>query len=729
MVQEDKVVYLNKFGAQGGSLAERFRQLSNRRLTAMMRFMLDQVDDALFERAEKAENNAAQNRFFDAMREVRLKRRDMEQAFEQALQNRHDRPDTPAKAPDTQGGWSLDEDSLSLVDNERLEEELAVEGMVSKAKARFAQPLGHLCERLNHSVGRTVVDEDNLPVAPVQICDAFADAMGRLEIELQPRLMVYKLFDRHVMMQLGGLYDELNKLFVEAGVLPTIKPRARTNPSGGATAPPAGRAPGGGLQGGSNLPHTPTEISDSQADALFATLQGLLSSQRGGAGEWQGHGYQPAANAMRVEDVVAALSGLQLHAEEEGAMSGYMQPVQLKQHLRRQSSGDLGRMEDDTIDIVSLLFDAILDDPNLPDTIKALIARLQIPVLKVALLDRAFFSHKQHPARRLINEMARAGIGWTDSGQVGGDPLYRRIENTVNTILENFRDDVTLFDQCLDEFQTFLAEERERTRQIEQRTRQAAEGKARVDGAREQVDRELQAMIGQRQLPRVVSRLLEDAWSKVLFITLLKEGSDGDGWRNQLEVARRLVWSVEAKSNHAERKELVAEIPGLLHDLRHGLNAIMFNPVEMTRLFKDLEREHIHVLTYTAADNATPVEPQAAAGPEEAAADSGEPGVQVPSGELQPYRERLDQAAVGTWFEFQQDNGKAIRAKLSARLAAGDRLIFVNRAGFKLADRRRDELADALRRGKVVLLDDNLLFDKALETVVSNLRNMRESHN
>ncbi|MCH8506634.1 MAG: DUF1631 domain-containing protein, partial [Ectothiorhodospiraceae bacterium] len=468
--------------------------------------------------------------------------------------------------------------------------------------------------------------------------------------------------------------------------------------------------------------------SDSQAEALFSTLQGLLSSQKGG-GEWQGYGYQPSPNAMRVEDVVAALSGLQLHADDDSAPTGYMQPVQLKQHLRRHSSGNLGRMEDDTIDIVSLLFDAILDDPNLPDTIKALIARLQIPVLKVALLDRAFFSHKQHPARRLINEMARAGIGWTDSGQVGGDPLYRRIESTVNNILENFRDDVTLFDQCLEEFQTFLAEERERTRQIEQRTRQAAEGKARVDGAREQVDRELQTIIGQRQLPRVVSRLLEEAWSKVLFITLLKEGSDGEGWRNQLEVAKRLVWSVETKSSHAERKQLVAEIPGLLHDLRHGLNAIMFNPVEMTRLFKDLEREHIHVLTYTAVDNASPEAGAApVTEPEAAAAVEDEVAVPAPTGELQPYRERLDQASVGTWFEFQQDNGKAIRAKLSARLADGDRLIFVNRAGFKLADRRRDELADALRRGKVVLLDDNLLFDKALETVVSNLRNMRESH-
>ena len=61
------------------------------------------------------------------------------------------------------------------------------------------------------------------------------------------------------------------------------------------------------------------------------------------------------------------------------------------------------------------------------DSIKALIGRLQIPVLKAAMLDGAFFSKKSHPSRLLVNALAEAGIGWSPTmGQ--DDPLYRKIE-------------------------------------------------------------------------------------------------------------------------------------------------------------------------------------------------------------------------------------------------------------------------------------------------------------
>ncbi len=727
MTAQDKVVYLGSQASSG--LLQRFRQLANGRLMSLSRHMLDQVDDALFERAERAENNAVQTAFFDAMREVRLQRREIERRLEQELANRHDHP--VSLNADVSGASG---EELSLVDNEHLEERLAVEGMVSKARARYAHPLGNLAQRLNKAVNRERYDLDLTPVAPAQVGDAFQVASQVLEIDLRARLIIYKLFDRHVMTQLGGLYDELNRLLADAGVLPDIRPSGRVRQTQRQSREPAPGSSAGGYHS-----RSAPVLSDGQADALFSTLQHLVAAHKeGGGSEWAGTGYQPVAGQVDVGGLIAALSGLQNQAIQTGFDDAAAEPVwhldaaALKQQLRYQLPGGaeqtLGRMEDDTIDIVSLLFDAILDDPALPDAIKAQIARLQIPVLKVALMDRALFSQKKHPARRLINEMARAGIGWTDSGQSGGDPLFRRIEDTVTYILEQFSDDVGVFERCLEEFRQFLSEERERTRQIEERTRQAAEGKAKVDGAKEQVEQELRRRIGHRQVPAVVGRLLDEAWSKVLFITLLKEGDDSETWRNHLETADRLLWSVQPKGEHAERKRLVSEIPGLLHDLRAGLNAIMFNPVEMTRLFKELEREHIRVLSTPASERAPDeARPAAEEPPEqpverEEAADRG-----WMTAELQPFCQKLDEARIGTWFEFQQESGKPIRAKLSARLADGDRLIFVNRAGFKLADRRREELAHSLKRGRVILLDDNLLFDKALESVVANLRSLRES--
>ncbi|QIT54818.1 DUF1631 domain-containing protein [Aquisalimonas sp. 2447] len=740
MSTENKIIHFGSSarGARTG-LQERFRRLANERLMALLRHMLDQADDALFERAEKAGSNQEQQLFFEAMREVRRGRRAFEERFLERLEAAH-LGEPVARQP----GSAADQgDELSLVDDEHLEEELAIDGMVSKAQTRHSQALAHLCERLDADSDTAWATAETNPVDPRRIGAALEEGAAVLEMEIQPRLILYKLFDRYVVTQLGGFYQELNQLFIDAGVLPTIRPKAR--PSDGGTAVPRrptqprrpGSSPGDVSASGSG------ELSGREAEEAFAVLQNLLAARRPET-EWSGTGYTSGGQAAPVGEVLEALSGLQFQAAPEtDPDAGNVVPLSpdvLKQRVRQQMGrGDaaaLGQAEDDTIDIVSMLFDAVLEDPNLPDSIKAVLARLQIPVLKVALLDRAFFSQRNHPARRLINDIARAGVGWTESDTPAKDPLYQAIERIVTRVLDEFSDDVTVFENAREEFRQFLEDDRARAHQIEERTRQAAEGKAKVDSAREKVDAAMRERIGGRQLPDCAERLLHEGWSQVLFIALLREGEDSEAWRKKLDVVERLVWSLDPKPDHASRKQLVSEIPPLLHDLRTDLNAVMFNPIEMTKLFKALEEEHIKTLSRR-PDAAPPVADTTGSQQPEVAGVTGEaePEETVFSGEalesagddLDAYRERLDQVAIGTWFEFRQDSGKHLRAKLSARLSGGDRLIFVNRAGFKLADRRRDELAEALRKESVLLLDDNMLFDKALENVVANLRSMRDA--
>ncbi|WP_290632300.1 DUF1631 domain-containing protein [Aquisalimonas sp.] len=724
MSSDRKVVNLGQSAARGRETAlyARFRALADERLAALLRHMLDHTDDALFERAEKAGSNQEQQLFFEAMREVRRGRQEFEARFRKGIDDAHTGAPMPGRhgAADDTG----EPEVLSLVDDQDLEERLAIDGMISKARTRSSEALAHLCARLDADAGRDWATAETNPVDPARICATLEQAAAALRMDIQPRLIVYKLFDRYVIGHLGGLYQELNQLFIDAGVRAQIRP-------GGARPAEQGHAPAPRTQGGTTS--RSGGLPDRDAEEAFAVLQNLLAAGRD-TGEWSGTGYAAPGTTANVADVLQALSGLQTEAPAGEGVQGEtvvpLRPGVLKQQVRQQltSSGgghaDLGQAEDDTIDIVSLLFDAVLDDPNLPDSIKALLARLQIPVLKVALLDRAFFTRRDHPARRLINEMARAGVGWTDSGRPGGDPLYQAIEGIVTRLLEEFIDDVSVFDNALHEFRQYLEDDRARARQIEERTRQAAEGKARVDTAKEHVNAALRERVGHRQLPDCAHRLLYEGWSQVLFISLLREGADSDGWRHKLGVVDRLLWSLDPKPDHASRKQLVTEIPPLLHDLRSELNAVMFNPIEMTKLFKALEHEHIQTLS-RGRDQAPPdPAPQAFKPADEAGHEVTGP---EDSDELAPYRERLDQVAVGTWFEFRQDSGKHLRAKLSARLSGGERLIFVNRAGFKLADRRRDELADALRRETVLMLDDNMLFDKALENVVSNLRAMRDA--
>ena len=121
-------------------------------------------------------------------------------------------------------------------------------------------------------------------------------------------------------------------------------------------------------------------------------------------------------------------------------------PDGLHNVLRDLKESPLGakanQLESMTIEMVAMLFDFIFETKDLPDGIKALLARLQIPVLKAAMLDGAFFAKKTHPARLLVNELAQAGLGW--SPVMGSDdPLYRKIDAIVHAILDGFSDDLT----------------------------------------------------------------------------------------------------------------------------------------------------------------------------------------------------------------------------------------------------------------------------------------------
>jgi len=101
----------------------------------------------------------------------------------------------------------------------------------------------------------------------------------------------------------------------------------------------------------------------------------------------------------------------------------------------------LDRHSSDIINLVTLLYEAIWQDPSVPIPIKELIGRTQITIIKVALADVGFFNNENHPARAILNEFASAGIGWTEVESLTKDPLYQKIQELVEIILSDLKQD------------------------------------------------------------------------------------------------------------------------------------------------------------------------------------------------------------------------------------------------------------------------------------------------
>jgi hypothetical protein len=745
MQNDNKVVTMSKGGPDhpGSSPVARLpvvllqvRDKAAQLLKESLQTLFDNADDTLFEMADRAHNNAEQNVFFEAMRDLRLKRKSIERNF----------LDKFFEAFLRLGQYEIAEpilsepvsfDKLALVHNDDLERTVAVDAMVTKVVNRDGVALSQLTTRLNELIPQPLSDETN-PLGPTLLCDFFLQAGRNLGVEIKVKLIILKLFEKYALANADQLYEEANQLLISAGVLPELKVlpsrRSTDRSSSLAASREAQRADNAALV-------QVAEKLDTSVQEVFGALQELLVHVRGNLTPRPDNAAE--ARPISSQDLLRLLSHLQQYVPRAENPDDFDLRAQLEQLIGRVSARSgkfriVGTMDEDVINLISMLFEFILDDRNLPGSLRALIGRLQIPMLKVAVIDKSFFSRGSHPARRLLNEIASAALGWGGRDDSQRDSLYTRIDQIVQRLLHDFVDDPAIFTELLVDFLAFTSDERRRSELLEQRTRDAEEGRALAELARQRVQQALNDRLLGKTLPEVVVRLLQEAWSKVLLLTCLKHGDQSSEWKAGLQAMDDLIWSVEPHDEPDARQRLLELVPGLLKSLRDGLSSAAFDPFATGDFFSQLEALHVQAFNHVARAPDAPVDAEVdepAYGPSMMAVVEEivlvAPGEQVlsePSLHLPENDEGLlqvDKLRLGSWVEIQEDEDHKLRCKLAAIVEPSGRYVFVNRTGMKVLEKTRMGLAVEFRRGSIRVLDDSLLFDRALESVLGNLRKLK----
>ncbi len=334
-----------------------------------------------------------------------------------------------------------------------------------------------------------------------------------------------------------------------------------------------------------------------QAMRCSAVNSGLDAAKMGNASNTQG----TKNTGVTPDALIAALTQIQHQRNAD------LQPVSVLQNPQNNAAGEvdaanlsvlreikaqgvaLGSSQVDTmtIDIVALLFDYVFDDKSIPDTIKALIARLQIPVLKVAILDKAFFSKKNHPVRRLLDRLANASVAFAGEAS-RDDPLYKKIEIIVDRIHGEFNTDIALFDTMIDEFEAFLQEREAANAEVVEKSARAMHAREKREMARMVAQAEIERLPNVTDLPAPVEAMLRGPWARVLERLYLREGGRRARFLEAVETAGQLLWSVEAKINAGQRRDLVAALPVLLRRLQTGLDIAAVEKMDRDRFFSAL---------------------------------------------------------------------------------------------------------------------------------------------
>lgn len=723
-------------------------------------------------------------------------------------------------------GWQRDDrqanlsaSALELVDDEQVEWDLAMAGALSRMKAAAGAALSEFEQRV---AGALATSGDAQDVRNPASLDVAAQALklgleGFLANPAERRaLLVY--LEPLLSQAMAALFAAAAQYLAAQGVeIPRARPVVAASRGAGGAAGGAG-AVGGGSAG--PLPSAAGGGVDVSTD-VFNMLQRLLqvtsvptgavgvgggfggggfgggggtgAGAVGGGGALPTGGYagtggvggglpgSPGGTLLAVPaamlESLERLQAFDLQVLQAGpALPPAALPASGGSVLRELRQQDFARqlspIEAATIDIVAMLFDFIFDDRLVPDKIKALVGRLQIPLLKVAIVDKSFFSNREHPARALLDAISKVSIA-AGPQLDHGHPVFEQIKSAINRILLDCDKDPDVFATQLAAIRSVLADQDDRNSELAERSKQVAERQELDDIADAKADeafrRVLTENIGEA-VPAVIRDFLAKYWTQVLKFAYVKGGIDGHPWSLAIQTLNDLLWSLTPKKEAEERQRLVTMLPELLRRVNAYLDRVGVTAEDKVPFLDALVGIHSTVIKGVprphrsksrrskshAGKEATPAHGVAAAPstPQPAPPDLTPPpsavvsedlgpavvvsrtiqegGIEVESLALagkvlssRPSRlSELDNLARGDWVEFTQEDASVVRGRLSWISPQRGILLFTNPQSAKAISVSPEALALQMRRGLAKKLFDAAepLVDRALGRAMNSLK-------
>ncbi len=446
--------------------------------------------------------------------------------------------------------------------------------------------------------------------------------------------------------------------------------------------------------------------------------------------------YAPAVGqrAMSQQEMLSALTQLQnepsstlREAIDKGdeSLAQRLKNEVLASALRMGVSAREARLspvDEDAIDLVGMLFDVLLDERDLQGRSRELIGRLAVPFVKVAMLDRHLFVEKSHPARRLLNALAESLEGNGGDG-VAERTLMAKVEEIVERLVAEFNENLAIFQTLEEEFRDFMAQHRRRVEIAERRAAEIQRGQEKLEAARARMQRELDARLqGGELLPKAVEDFLRQPWAHHVTMLVLREGEDGAGLPEALQVADTLLDELrEARSKFGGQRAWLQEVQAALEKVfaSVGLTA------EASLVAIDALRATLQAVAQARPDleKSLPELPPVAlpkVGEDDASVHlvGGTDTLEFDPTDAVHFRE----LPLGTWLDFIDKDNRVQAGKLAWVSPISKRLMFVNRRGVRFCVVSPEELAAMVQMGRLRKHDaDTDAFDSAMQGVLDRL--------
>ncbi|MFW2372963.1 MAG: DUF1631 family protein, partial [Gammaproteobacteria bacterium] len=432
------------------------------------------------------------------------------------------------------------------------------------------------------------------------------------------------------------------------------------------------------------------------------------------------------------EDVIQALTNLQLNYKPQyidGEKTKVTTDDFTKSLLNSMaklrpgtSMRSVAAIDAKTIEFVEMVFDAFLDDSNISSVIKSLLLRLQVPIIKIAMLDNKLFQNRNHPGRNVLDKIAHIGIGVEDTENT----LYQTLELIVQQLLQGYDKNIISFQTALNSLNRLYVNETENQFEKEQLTQK----KIIQEHARQIVLIELQYHVKDHYIPQQVQPLILKYWATLMLYRYLQHGNESNEWNESITLLKLLVNSLQPIKDQSEwfclnnsYQEICQRIEELLFETKQDQLKLTESIETLVQAFTDIlekseykpdepEFDESAFDTVTLEQLTNKISSDAQITPMQEEADQNRKKLTLLPSYVKP----------GGWYElFVADDSPKRRLKLSVIIMEEARLVFVDRLGVEVLDKDAETFAAELEQGKSAFLADDSIFDNALTRVIGHL--------
>lgn len=672
---------------------------------------LGDFDRRLYEKSDRTRSHLDQQSYLATRKRLLQERQSFEAQFIAHIDRAFAQMDM-VRAPSSSASPLL---SLSLLDPLEHELTTALDQLVARNEARSGAQLVELSYRLAVLVGAPPLEAEALPVGPQAIAAAFRDASAALKLPSDHHLLLLQSLESTLVQGLAPLYEIINNHLLADGILPRLRafplPRSTPRPPRAASpVPPTPMAP-------------PVEPVRSEADPAPVSLRKPVvpprtENARGSGRVATAEELQTALLAVQQQLTTAsgqtgrALCGAQALRDSLLAQLNAGQAA-AAMHVR------LGNEHDDAVELVVRWFVQL--DRQLPpgDPAHALLGELQLPMLRMAMADRDFFDHRDHPAQQLLGKAFEAAHDWLDDGASEAD---RSLRGQLKQLLDRASGEPAssaLYTSLLADIEHYLAQLTRKAQLTERRLVEAMQGHERLERARLRAT-ELLAERFARSPPHGLLRgLLDHAWSDVLALTLLQHGEHSEAFADRIVITDQLLGRLPA--GNRQKLQLAVET---------GLQQIGMSMEEAGQLALRLlspNHDDAGAGLPSATDLAMRLKQRQRLG-ETSGRDTNQTDFSS-STPANPREQRIEQRLrelpFDSWFEFcDPATGLATRRKLAWYSTLSGRCLLVNRRGQRSDEMNLPQLANAIANGRARELPEETEspLDRAWHRVNESLR-------